>query len=238
MRQSIYQSRRQFLQVASAAGAAGILSGFHAAGAEAAPKQTEGQEEISPNEDLMREHGVLNRVLLVYEESVRRLAAKSPDLKPEVLSSAANIIRRFIEEYHEKLEEDYLFTRFEKAGKQMPLVRVLREQHEVGRRVTQQILALATLPALRAAADRQRLSDAIQRFIRMYRPHESREDTILFPAFRGLVSGHEFDALGEEFEKKEHQLFGEDGFEKMVDKVADLEKALGIYDLSQFTPKE
>jgi len=47
---------------------------------------------------------------------------------------------------------------------------------------------------------------------------------------------HEFDALGEEFEKKEHQLFGEDGFEEMVDRVASIEMALGIYELAQFTP--
>jgi hypothetical protein len=46
----------------------------------------------------------------------------------------------------------------------------------------------------------------------------------------------ERDALGEDFEKKEHQLFGEDGFEKMVDRVASIERALGIYDLAQFTP--
>jgi hypothetical protein len=39
------------------------------------------------------------------------------------------------------------------------------------------------------------------------------------------------------FEKKEHQLFGEEGFEKMVDRVASIERTLGIYDLWQFTPK-
>ena len=71
----------------------------------------------------------------------------------------------------------------------------------------------------------------------MYRPHEAREDTVLFPAFRGIVSPHEYDSLGESFEKKEHELFGEDGFEKMVDRVAGIEKSLGIYDLAQFTPK-
>jgi quercetin dioxygenase-like cupin family protein len=38
-------------------------------------------------------------------------------------------------------------------------------------------------------------------------------------------------------EKKEHALFGDDGFEKMVDRVASIEKSLGIYDLAQFTPK-
>ena len=30
--------------------------------------------------------------------------------------------------------------------------------------------------------------------------------------------------------------FGEEGFEKMVDRVAAIEKRLGIYDLAQFTP--
>ena len=56
----------------------------------------------------------------------------------------------------------------------------------------------------------------------MYNPHEAREDTVLFPAFRGIVSAHEFDSLGEDFEKKEDELFGDDGFEKMVDKVAQI----------------
>ena len=77
---------------------------------------------------------------------------------------------------------------------------------------------------------------ALDQFIRMYEPHEAREDTVLFPAVRTIVSKHEFDLLGEEFEKKEHQLFSEDGFEKMVDQVAGTETRLGIYDLAQFTP--
>ena len=50
-----------------------------------------------------------------------------------------------------------------------------------------------------------------------------------------LVIG--FGALGEDFEKREHQLFGEEGFEKFVAQVAEIEKQLGIYDLAQFTPK-
>jgi len=47
----------------------------------------------------------------------------------------------------------------------------------------------------------------------------------------------EFDSPGEDFEKKEYTLLGQDGFEKVVDKVAAIEKRLGIYDLAQFTPK-
>jgi hypothetical protein len=71
----------------------------------------------------------------------------------------------------------------------------------------------------------------------MYNPHEAREDTVRFPAFRKIVSKHEYDSLGKDFENKEHQTFGDEGFEKMVDRVAGIGKALGIYDLAQFTPK-
>jgi hypothetical protein len=70
----------------------------------------------------------------------------------------------------------------------------------------------------------------------MYRPHEAREDTVLFPAFRRIVPPKEFDALGEQFEDKEHELFGKEGFEGIVQQVSVLERQLGTYDLDQFTP--
>ncbi len=48
---------------------------------------------------------------------------------------------------------------------------------------------------------------------------------------------HEYDSLGEEFENNGHKIFGKGGFESIVEKVSDIEKTLGIYDLAQFTPK-
>ena len=42
---------------------------------------------------------------------------------------------------------------------------------------------------------------------------------------------------GEDLDKKEHQLFGEDGLESMVDRVASIENMLGIYELAKFTPR-
>jgi hemerythrin-like domain-containing protein len=185
---------------------------------------------------LMREHGVLKRVLLVYGQAIRRIVANE-DLSPESVADAAKIIRDFIEDYHEKLEGNFLFPRFEKAGKLVDLVTVLREQHQAGRRVTDLTMSLANLRALKDAEDRRKLADSMRHFIRMYNPHEAREDTVLFPAFRKIVSKNEYDSLGEDFEKKEHELFGEDGFDTIVDQVAGIEKTLGIYDLAQFTPK-
>ena len=42
--------------------------------------------------------------------------------------------------------------------------------------------------------------------------------------------------MAEQFEREEHSLFGEDGFEKMVDRVVQIERMIGINDLSKFTP--
>jgi hemerythrin-like domain-containing protein len=191
-------------------------------------------EPVSTNEDLMREHGVLKRVLLIYRTAIDRLQGRQ-DLPVDALHKSADLIRRFIEEYHELLEEQYLFPRFEKANQQVDLVRTLRLQHERGRQRTASILQLTKGP-LQREGDKRRLADDLQLFVRMYAPHEAREDTVLFPAFKKIVSPHEYASLGEAFEKQERQKFGGDGFDMAVDQVADLEKTFGIYDLAQFTP--
>jgi len=235
----VNRNRRTFLRMSGVAGAGLLLPTTLSAQRRGAPspdnEKADEQQEVSPPEDLMREHGVLKRVLLVYREGIRRLDARA-DLPPASIRDAADLIRTFIEGYHEKLEEDYLFPRFEKAHVLADLTAVLRMQHDAGRRLTERILN-ATPASVKSVQWPGELKDAMQAFIRMYEPHEAREDTVLFPALRRVVSRHEFGALGEEFEKKEHQLFGEDGFEKMVDRVAAIEKSLGIYDLAQFTPR-
>jgi len=224
-------TRRQFLTKGAALAAAFSTAGLCFA------RGSEEEEEISPAEDLMREHGVLKRILLIYGEGSRRLRA-GEELPVDVIASAAAIIRAFVEDYHEKLEENFLFPRFEKKGMLVELVKVLREQHQAGRRVTERTLSLAVPGTLKEASDRQELSATLESFVRMYNPHEAREDTVLFPALRKIISPHEYAALGEDFEKEEERRFGKDGFEKVVEQVAGLEKRLGIYDLAQFTPRQ
>src|SRR5437762_1867908 len=41
----------------------------------------------------------------------------------------------------------------------------------------------------------------------------------------------------QQFEEKEHELLGENGFEKAVAEVAELERGLAIFDLAKFTPR-
>jgi len=231
--------RRRFLQ-AFASGTTLFLAGWSPnrslADVKTGSSPASVEEEVSPGEDLMREHGVLKRVLLVYGEAIRRLEVNK-DLSPEVLTNSVEIIRSFIEDYHEKLEEDYLFPRFKKANKLVDLVDILQEQHRAGRRLTDTVLLISKTQRLSSAEDRKALADALNLFIRMYNPHAAREDTVLFPALHEIVTANEYGELGEDFERKEHELFGDGGFEKMVERVAAIEKSLGLYELAQFTPK-
>ena len=181
------RKRRDVLVGVASAGAEIVLAALPANAAGRKPKSKE-KEEVSPGEDLMREHGVLNRVLLIYDETTRRLEGQE-DPRVDVLALAAGLIRRFIEGYHEKLEETELFPRFEKARKLVDLVTVLRQQHAAGRAVTEDILKLAVPATVGNTGNRTRLAGSLQTFIRMYRPHEAREDTVLFPAFHDLAEG-------------------------------------------------
>jgi len=226
------RSRRRLLTVGL-----GGVAGLVLTGATQQPRVATkpiGDEGVGPGEDLMREHGVLNRILLIYDEGVRRIGTHQA-FAPDALHGAAAIIKRFLEDYHEKLEEDHLFPRFEKAGKLADLVGVLRKQHQAGRQLTAGILeGTASGPKDAAAAA---LAEKLRLFAHMYRPHEAREDTVLFPAFRDLVSKEEYERLGEAFESQETKVLGEKGYERIVEEVAQIERTLGIYDLASFTPK-
>ncbi len=228
--EALLSNRRDFVKkglLISVAGVGGI--GLLAGCKEENEEEGEGQK-VSPPEDLMQEHGLLKRVLLIYDNCRMHLMNKT-SFPVEAIKDSANIIRTFVEDYHEKQEENYLFPRFRKANQLTALVDVLYQQHQAGRRVTDEIKQLSGR-SNRTDTENQKLIQLLYAFNMMYNPHEAREDTVLFPTFRKIVSKHEYDSLGEEFENNEHKLFGEDGFETMVNKVADIEKSLGIYELS------
>ncbi|MDB5030866.1 hemerythrin domain-containing protein [Mucilaginibacter sp.] len=224
------KGRRDFLTKTSLLAAGGIaLTGISSCGL-----QKGEDDDVTTNEDLMREHGVLKRILLIYDEASSRLIT-GKDLNLALVGQSANLIKSFVEDYHEKLEEDHLFPRFEKAGQLTDLTKVLRIQHKKGRLLTLRIIENTKKPNP-TADERKLMAQDMQAFVRMYSPHEAREDTVLFPALHKLISKHEYDSLGEDFEKKEKEQFGGDGFDMAVDKVTQIEKGMNIYDLNLFTP--
>ena len=73
--------------------------------------------EVTATEDLMREHGVLRRALLVFIETAPKLRSNASAVAPDALQRTAKLFRAFGEDYHEKkLEEAYIFPAVKRAG--------------------------------------------------------------------------------------------------------------------------
>jgi hemerythrin-like domain-containing protein len=193
-------------------------------------EKEEGPEVIA-TEDLMREHGVLRRILIAYSEIAPKLRTNAASVDAFALRRAAQLFQAFGEEYHEKkLEETYIFPAAAKiGGKTAELAQVLLTQHKRGREITQYVLRAAQ------AKLQPQLADSLEQFVRMYRAHAAREDTVLFPAWRKTMNASQLHEISEKFEDIEHQQFGKDGFEDAVQKIASIEQALGLGDLSRFT---
>src|SRR5207249_10469594 len=97
----------------------------------------------------------------------------------------------------QKLEENFIFPRMEKAKKLTDLTATLRRQHQAGRTVTANVVKLCD------GGDGKKLAELLRVFNRMYRPHAAREDTVLFPAFHDLMGEKAYDELGDQFEAEE-----------------------------------
>jgi hemerythrin-like domain-containing protein len=229
------QTRRALLFAGGglAVGAAGVGAGWATTGSPAPAS-----DGIPPDDDLMREHGVLKRVLLCYRAMTAQAQA-GHRLTAAHVQDAALIIHDFIEGFHEGLEEGYVFPRLRSAGQQVATVTTLLTQHARGRVITQYLLTQAKSSGSQplSASASIKVSGAMQAFVRMYEPHEAREDTVIFPAFRQIVPAQEFADLGQHFADLTAQQFGRDEFTAMVGRITTIEQALGLYDLNQFTPQ-
>lgn len=235
-------SRRAFLRWSTGAGL--ILCGCGNPGRQGPENQSkplksadaEKGGEVTAVEDLMREHGVLRRALLIYSTAATRLRRNPAVFPQDALQKTANLFRAFGENYHEKtLEEAYIFPAVRRAGgTAAPYAEVLTLQHAAGREVTNYIIA-ATKGAKLDAGKTEVLAQTLDSFVLMYRFHAAREDTIVFPAWKQTLTAQQLDELGDRFEEIEHRQLGADGFESAVSQIGDIESSMGLSDISQFT---
>jgi hemerythrin-like domain-containing protein len=195
-----------------------------------------GDVEVSATEDLMREHGILRRALLVYRESALKMRQDVASVPIDALEKTAQLFRVFGEEYHErKLEESYIFPSLKKSqNSATPYVDFLMTQHARGREITDYILSMTGGDKLPAGTETNFIN-TLESFVRMYEHHAAVEDTLVFPVWKESISPDEFDELGSKFEEIEEEQFGEDGFKAALTRMAEIEGSLGLANLDMFT---
>jgi hemerythrin-like domain-containing protein len=200
-------------------------------------KEAAKEPEVTATEDLMREHGVLRRALLVFLEVVPKLRQNAGSVDEAALQQAAKLFRTFGEDYHERmLEEQHIFPLIRKQGPELKrYADILVEQHNRGREVTDYVLAVTKRSRI-SVAQVEPLAKVLETFVLMYQNHAAREDTIVFPAWKKNFTNKQLDEISDQFEDIEHKMFGKDGFEDAEKQIGRIEGELGFADLAQFTP--
>jgi len=205
--------------------------------AEAARTGESAPAEVTANEDLMREHGVLRRALIVYREAAVKLKQDAASVPAEALEKTALLFRVFGEDYHEKkLEEVYILPVLQKfRGPAAGYVNELLAQHVRGREITDYILSVTKADRI-ASHVAGPLASAMESFARMYECHAAIEDTVIFPSWKASLGEAELDELGAKFEEIELDHFGgSDGFDSAVSRMQEIEASLGLANLETFT---
>lgn len=243
------EKRRQLLTGISLAGAGVLLNACRGTSNSSGTATNEEKKEPAPGEhepvevtateDLMREHGIIRRALLVYQESATRLRQDPASVPPDTLEKAANLFRVFGEDYHEKkLEEVFIFPIVKKSpGAPASYVDVLLAQHTRGREITDYVLSITQADRIPSNII-EPLARAMDSFVRMYAHHAAIEDTVIFPAWKAAVGEAELDALAAKFEEIETEQFGGDGFEAALERMEEIETSLGMSNLDMFTAPE
>ena len=194
------------------------------------------EKPVGAVEDLMREHGILRRILLVYAEMAPRIERGERNFDAGAIHQAATLFRSFGEDYHEKkLEEENIFPAIRTAV--LPLAemtRILSLQHERGREITDHILGATAEGKIQTGLEKP-MAQQLRALVRMYQNHAAREDTILFPAWKKTLTQPELAQISDKFEGIEKQTFGTDGFDDAAKKIDDIEIRLGLHDLGRFT---
>ena len=239
-------NRRDFLRVSAFIGTGLVMSGCGRSNRAKQGKESEAASanddenkeggEVTATEDLMREHGVLRRALLVYTAVAARIQTNPSAVPPDALQKTAKLFRAFGEEYHEKkLEETYIFPAVKKVGGEAAAYPdILVTQHNRGREITDYVIAVTQGGKL-GPNNAVPLSKALDAFVLMYRNHAAREDTIIFPAWKQTLTAQQLDEMNDKFEDIEHEQFGEDGFEDAVKQISAIESSLSLSDIAQFT---
>jgi hemerythrin-like domain-containing protein len=220
--------RRKFLTfVPIAAATFGVMAGL-APQSSAAKTQDQG---VGAIETLMRGHGLLWRAIIVYDV-IRDRILKGQETEPSLILDTASVIRTYLEDFHEKAEEKYIFAPLEKDSAQFAAIQELKVQHGTGYELTRRISNLSKTGKMNAE-----LAGYLDDFQRMYRHHAAYEDTVIFPAFDVMEKRSDMAELAATFGVEEKKVLGHNGFDVFLNQIAHIEKQLGIYELATSTPK-
>lgn len=197
------------------------------------PGLEEAKEKISVTEELCLEHGMLDRIILAMDHSMKK-AGSSPKGDLTAVSKGCEMIKSVIDEHHMKFEEQEIYPKFDKDPILKNLSSELKVQHNEARKMVSMLSEMCK-SSRRGKADMDEMRRVFNDFKDMMTAHAAREETVLFVAMEGTWSDDQLDAAKDAQEEQEKMLLGDDADEKVYAMLGEIESAAGIESLKDFT---
>lgn len=177
--------------------------------------------------DIIRdEHRSIAAILHGMEYLVDRIRARKAKINPRVFRAMIYYLDTFSERMHHPKEDRFLFSALRnRGGEAATAVADLEREHAAGGNALRRLEQC--LVRYEEGGDRefQAFADAVAKFVREYRDHMHKEESIVFPMAERLLSAQDWQAIDRAFAENRDPLAADRDtrdFEKLFDRIVNL----------------
>lgn len=177
--------------------------------------------------DIIRdEHRSIAAILHGMEYLVDRVRARKAKINPRVFRAMIYYLDTFSERMHHPKEDRFLFSALRnRGGEAATAVADLEREHAAGGNALRRLEQC--LVRYEEGGDRefQAFADAVAKFVREYRDHMHKEESIVFPMAERMLSAQDWQAIDRAFAENRDPLAADRDtrdFEKLFDRIVNL----------------
>jgi len=177
--------------------------------------------------DIIRdEHRSIAAILHGMEYLVDRIRERKAKINPRVFRAMIYYLDTFSERMHHPKEDRFLFSALRsRGGEAATAVADLEREHAAGGNALRRLEQC--LVRYEEGGDRefQAFADAVAKFVREYRDHMHKEESIVFPMAERLLNAQDWQAIDRAFAENRDPLSADRDtrdFEKLFDRIVNL----------------
>ena len=172
------------------------------------------------------EHRSISAILHGMEYLVDRVRTRKAKIDPRVFSAMIYYLDTFSERMHHPKEDRYLFKAMRsRGGEAAAVVADLEREHAAGGEALKRLEQ--RLVRYEEGGDKEfpAFAEAVAKFVREYRDHMQKEESVVFPLAQRILSTDDWQAIDRAFEENRDPLAAQRDsrdFEKLFDRIVNL----------------
>jgi len=172
------------------------------------------------------EHRSISAILHGMEYLVDRVRTRKAKIDPRVFSAMIYYLDTFSERMHHPKEDRYLFKAMRsRGGEAAAVVADLEKEHAAGGEALKRLEQ--SLVRYEEGGDKEfpAFAEAVAKFVREYRDHMQKEESVVFPLAQRILSTADWQAIDRAFEDNRDPLAAQRDsrdFEKLFDRIVNL----------------